>query len=545
MKKITIFLFFLVCVSAIQAKIYKAYVNPVILNNDCGASTDEANNVYSDFLTGFSQSRHLELTVGNSQKSSSELAQTNYDYLITISMVSCKVEQKESTLDGIIQIFNSSKEVKKYYEAETILGVYVYDLKNRMVYCDKTITSTANKEEKDDARNESLSGFSYRGTRFVDNNFPIYAKIVSAEEVSKKNEVKTILINQGTSSGVRKDLMFDILQKQNGKTVNLGKARVVNVRGPEESLLEVYGTKDGDEKIFFMYTNDLISSLQLKSRANEGSTLFRSKERTAHYPTDHNRRTKPTVAMTMTKGIGSDLSSDDVNNLANSINRGLLYYSSTTIIPVKGQFTMEQAAQNGVNALLKGDLRKIKKDTETTKYKDKKGNEHSTTYYVVTIEYSISAYNVEKNTLIVKKDLKSSSRSEKGYDDAYKSAFDYIKSDISTFICDAFPVEGWIVSIDKMKKDKADMATIDIGSSIGVSENMKFDIYRQLKNSSPDSRELLGEASVKKVEQNTTSVKIKGSKDGNKKIAQIFQNANDEEIIVFISRYAAPKFKLF
>jgi len=542
MKKLFLFLSLTLACGVLHAKIYKAYVNPVVLKSDCGASTGEANIVCADFVTGFSESRHVLLTAGESKKNNSDLANSNYDYLITITMLSCKVEEKESVIDGISKLFSSSNgETKKYVEAEVRVGVYVYDLKNDRTYCDKTISSVSVKDEKDEARAEALTGFRLRGTQFVDNNFPIYAKIISAEEVNKKNEIKTVLIDQGTSSGVRKNLMFDILGKQDGKRVKLGKARVVNVRGAEESLLEVYGTKDGDKQLFSLYSNDLITSLQLRSRANEGATLFRTKERSSHYPTDHGRKVKPTVAMSETKSIGSNIGSGDVDNLAKGIQKGLSYYSTTTITPIKGQLSIAEAARQHVDALIKGDFRKIKRDTETNTWKDKKGNQHSTTYYIVSIEYGLSVYNVKAGSLIVKKDIKSEARSEKGYDEASETVFGYIGGDVSEFICNAFPVEGWIVSIDKMKKDKADMATIDIGSDIGVSENMKFDIYRQLKNGGPDSRELLGEATVKKVEKNTASVKIKGAKDAGKKIAEILQNANEEENIILISRYASPK----
>lgn len=214
--------------------------------------------------------------------------------------------------------------------------------------------------------------------------------------------------------------------------------------------------------------------------------------------------------------------------------------------------TLEAAQKAGLDGLINITFDKLDQTTSKTKEGKTKYESHA---YI-----SIEGINVHDGSWIEMTDADQPHSSMENAAEAVKKAVDAMDDHIKKFAEDVFPVAGKVMEIKeakdyvdkKSKKKKAEednaqpakqrgsvkVASISIGSNVGVRKNMMFDIYKQIKGVGADSRVFLGTGKVSENPSATEAViKIKGSKKGDEVIYDILKNATDDSIeIIVISR---------
>lgn len=77
-----------------------------------------------------------------------------------------------------------------------------------------------------------------------------------------------------------------------------------------------------------------------------------------------------------------------------------------------------------------------------------------------------------------------------------------------------------------------------MGTDMGVKKGMAFDIYEQRAEGGADSRFLLGEGKVEKegLNPHEAILKVKGKNNGDKKLYELLQNADENTSIILVSK---------
>lgn len=84
-------------------------------------------------------------------------------------------------------------------------------------------------------------------------------------------------------------------------------------------------------------------------------------------------------------------------------------------------------------------------------------------------------------------------------DEAITGTLDYVKYSMGDFVDEYFKMEGMIVQIEEVKKDKARTVYIDLGKAKGVLESQKFLVYAEMDIAGEVSRKEIGQLNVKEV----------------------------------------------
>jgi hypothetical protein len=74
-----------------------------------------------------------------------------------------------------------------------------------------------------------------------------------------------------------------------------------------------------------------------------------------------------------------------------------------------------------------------------------------------------------------------------------------VKSSMETFVNNNFKLEGTIVQIELVKKDKAETAYIDLGEGRGIQKGQFFNVYVEVDIAGETSRKLIGRLKAKEV----------------------------------------------
>ena len=116
-------------------------------------------------------------------------------------------------------------------------------------------------------------------------------------------------------------------------------------------------------------------------------------------------------------------------------------------------------------------------------------------------------------------------------DEAIAKTCDYAKNSMDNFVNETFPIEGLILKVETVKKDKAQTVYIDLGNAQGVTDGQRFNVFLETDIAGEIGRTEIGALSAKEVvsAQRTLCKVTKGGKE----IQEAFQKG---QILFVISR---------
>lgn len=519
-----------------QAQRDKVYVNPI--QSQVNLSSNNAKRLTTSIMTGLSKAKHIVVVRGETQKSTDELIAEGYALALNPVVVLAKVEQDEELL---------SNKKKDSYTAKIEVAFQEVSLRtgNKGTY---NYSGSGNDKDPQMAYYKAAESFIESALDLADETLVIGGDILDVEKQNDDEEAKLVRVGIGANEGIRSDMMFDVykvdqtgdsmfVKALQGQGTKIGKARCEQVLSATESLLKVYGSKDGDVAVFDALQNmDGTYSLVVVSRAksswgkmgkNITDALSAKKERGSYYEPDLNRKSKLRVGLLGCESGNSNVSSSDVKVLLDNAVKGLEEVTTISFVP-KIFGSVEAAKQAGLDGLLDISFDNKKEGTEQTK--------EGKTKYTLNVAISVAGINAQTGEWIEMRPYEQPWSAEKR-DNLLTEAINALSKDIKKFAEDVFPVAGLVVDANEIKKDKVKSANINIGSNVGVRKNMMFDIYVQYKDGGADSRFQLGTGKVKDdPEAESAVVDIKGKKDGDKRMYELLQNKDENVEIVVISR---------
>lgn len=541
----------LVAMSA-NAQVEKVYMNPV--QSAVSMDSNKKNRLQTKLIMGMSKAHTLKTTKGQTLTANGKLASDGYKYALNVNVTEASHKQDE-------ELFSSKK--KDTYTATVKMNVALVDVTNGKEVASSLFECSASNKDINTAYYKAFNTVDEDIIDFIDNSLPVTAEMIEIYEsnVDKEDaEAKAVKVNKGAAAGVRRDMMFTVYKEVNGDRQEIGKARCEQVLSADESLLKVYGKEDGDKTVAELFKNmDGSFNVVFVSRSKKlwgklGSSLtkvFKKDERTNYYEPDLDRQAKLKVGLMGINAANSSVTKEALELLASETVEGL---SKVTTIDFVKQLhpTLEAAQKAGLDGLINITFDKLDQTTSKTKEGKTKYESHA---YI-----SIEGINVHDGSWIEMTDADQPHSSLENAAEAVKKAVDAMDDHIKKFAEDVFPVAGKVMEIKeakdyvdkKSKKKKAEednaqpakqrgsvkVASISIGSNVGVRKNMMFDIYKQIKGVGADSRVFLGTGKVSENPSATEAViKIKGSKKGDEVIYDILKNATDDSIeIIVISR---------
>lgn len=116
-------------------------------------------------------------------------------------------------------------------------------------------------------------------------------------------------------------------------------------------------------------------------------------------------------------------------------------------------------------------------------------------------------------------------------DEAIAKTCDYAKNSMDNFVNETFPIEGLILKVETVKKDKAQTVYIDLGNAQGVTDGQRFNVFLGTDIAGEIGRTEIGALSAKEVvsAQRTLCKVTKGGKE----IQEAFQKGQK---LIVISR---------
>lgn len=164
----------------------------------------------------------------------------------------------------------------------------------------------------------------------------------------------------------------------------------------------------------------------------------------------------------------------------------------------------------GANYIITGDI-------ATMTATDQKDSDNKR-YYKGSIQWTIKVIDAETGTLKTTQTFDHSgftgSRGDTR-DEAIAKTCDYAKYSMDDFINETFPMEGLILKVETVKKDKAQTVYIDLGSAQGVVDGQRFDVFLETDIAGEIGRTEIGALSAKEVvsAQRTLCKVTKGGKE--------------------------------
>ena len=164
----------------------------------------------------------------------------------------------------------------------------------------------------------------------------------------------------------------------------------------------------------------------------------------------------------------------------------------------------------GANYILTGDIATMM----ATEQKDSDNKR----YYKGSIQWTIKVIDAETGTLKTTQTFDHSgftgSRGDTR-DEAIVKTCDYAKYSMDDFVNETFPMEGLILKVETVKKNKAQTVYIDLGSAQGVTDGQRFDVFLETDIAGEIGRTEIGALSAKEVisAQRTLCKVTKGGKE--------------------------------
>lgn len=164
----------------------------------------------------------------------------------------------------------------------------------------------------------------------------------------------------------------------------------------------------------------------------------------------------------------------------------------------------------GANYILTGDIATMM----ATEQKDSDNKR----YYKGSIQWTIKVIDAETGTLKTTQTFDHSgftgSRGDTR-DEAIVKTCDYAKYSMDDFVNETFPMEGLILKVETVKKNKAQTVYIDLGSAQGVTDGQRFDVFLETDIAGEIGRTEIGALSAREVisAQRTLCKVTKGGKE--------------------------------
>lgn len=519
---------------AANADVSTVYVNP--LKNNSGVNSVIANRLYKKALLGLTKAKTISISSGaNTVAPGSPEAQA-YDYILTIDLAKATTEEAAS-IGNLLGAFSSSKQKDPDWEGKLSTNMVLVDAKTGNETFKTTLEPTATNKDKNMALFNATNNFDYDVTDMTDDAFRVGGEVIDATEVDKKNIVKKVRLQVGSKDGARKNQAYELFKVVGDKQELIGAAKCEQVLNADECILSINGKKNADKVISdLIQNNDGSYSVQAWSRSKSGflhnnfqglDKMFTNEGR-PHYMDPFNRTSKPKVAFLAVEVNDNNFSAQK-DAFQNTVVKGM--ENVPTIDLVKTIYpSVEAAGAAGIDGLIEITIDKVFNSTETTK--------EGKTNYKTEILYTLAGIDVANNKWIDMKSFSGLGSSLENAGKANTDALSLMDGRVQKYSEDLFPLAASIISSEEVKKNSVKKVRINVGTDMGAKKGMAFDIYEQRKEGGADSRFLLGEGKVEKegLAANEAILKVKGKNNGDEKLYELLQNADENTEIVLVSK---------
>lgn len=217
----------------------------------------------------------------------------------------------------------------------------------------------------------------------------------------------------------------------------------------------------------------------------------------------------------------SEFNPDEVNIIRNNVIQSLQNTKRIHIVDLQAQEVIASEAERrkseaaindmhdvaditqlNANFILRGNLNSLTQKTEQRK--DLYGNYH--TYYVTTINYTISLLNPATGATESSHQYQSSASSEDGYKVSRANAVNGTSSNMKKFIEECFPVKGQVIQVAEGNDKKAKAVYINLGRDQGIEKGQKFIVYAMIDVAGEMSEKEIGTLTVQEAMSATRSL---------------------------------------
>ncbi|MDE6403374.1 MAG: hypothetical protein K2K86_06170 [Muribaculaceae bacterium] len=535
MKKLLFFLACILLTVSASAAVSTVYVNP--MQNGANANAVIAKRLYKKALLGLTKAKTISVSSGSKNMTPGSAEANNYDYIMTINLAKAAVEEA-GTIGNLLGALGSSSAKKEPdWSGKLTTEIVIVDAKTGgEVFKTELIPSSTNKD-KSLALFNATNNFDYDVTDMTDDAFRVSGEVIDAFDTDKKNIVKKVRAGIGLKDGARKNQAFELYKVVGDNSELIGSAKCVQVLNDGESILSINGKKDADKVV-----SDLIQNLDgsykivawSRSRSGflhnnfQGIDKMFTNEGRAPYLDPFGRTAKPRVAFLAVE-INDNNFSSQRENFEKLVVKGM--ENVPTINLEKAIYhSIDDARKAGLDGLIEISIDKVFNTTEKTK--------EGKTKYDTKILYTVAGYDVAQNKWIDMKTFEGLGSSTESTAKANADALGLMDNRVQKYSEDLFPVAASIIDSKEVKKNVVKKALINVGTAMGVKKGMKFDIYEQRAEGGADSRFLLGEGKVEKegLTANEAIIKVKGKDNGDEKLLDLLQNADENTKIVLISK---------
>lgn len=534
-KLLTILMCALLSTASVLADVSNVYVNPI--ENKAAVDAVIAKRMYKKALLGLTKAKTISVASGNKVVAPGSPEAAKYDYIMTIRLDDATISEA-GTVGNLLGAFGSKTAAKTPdWEGKLKTVIFIVDASTGGQAFQTTLMPSATNKDKSLALFNATNNFDYDMTDMTDDAFRVSGEVTEATEVNKKNIVKKVRVNVGSKNGARKGQAFELFKVVGDNNESIGIAKCENVLNDSESILSINGKKDADKVISdLIQNNDGSYTILAQSRSKNGflhnnfqglDKMFTGDER-PHYLDPFNRTTKPKVAF-----LAVEI--NDRNFAAQKDNFQSMVVQGMKEVPTIDLYTLvypnvEAAQKDGLDGLIEITVDKVFNTTDK--------NAEGKTEYKSEVLYTIAGIDVANNRWI---DMKSHSGIGTSTASAAKAGADALSlmdNTVQKFSEDLFPVAASVVSAEEVKKNSVKKVRIDVGTDMGIKKGMNFDIFEQRAEGGADSRFLLGEGKVEKEGLTATEaiLKVKGKDNGDEKLFDLLQNADENTKIVLISK---------
>ncbi|MDR0895459.1 MAG: penicillin-binding protein activator LpoB [Prevotellaceae bacterium] len=163
---------------------------------------------------------------------------------------------------------------------------------------------------------------------------------------------------------------------------------------------------------------------------------------------------------------------------------------------------------------------------------NKRVNDDKSVTYTGSVSYTLKLISLPEGTTVATEQIKESTMAifgptGKTPQELMTKLVEESKSSMETFVNNNFKLQGTIVQIESVKKDKAETAYIDLGERRGIVKGQYFNVYVEVEIAGETSRKLIGRLKAKEVMSATRTLcdvtkgekeVLKASKEGQKLI---------------------------
>lgn len=534
MKKLVLLLLSVFMVFSASAAVKTVYVNP--MHNSARADDVIAKRLYKKALLGLTKAKTIAVSSGpNELKPGSEDA-LKYDFILTIDLSGAKVEEA-GTIGNLLGALSSSGSKNPDWEGRLTTDIVIVNATTGDEVFKTTIIPNATNKDKSLALFNATNNYDYDLTDMTDDAFRVGGEVVEVTEFNKKNIAKKVRVQVGAKDGARKNQAYELYKVVGDKQELIGMAKCEQVLSDYESILSISGKKEADKAVSdFIQNNDGSYTIEAWSRSRasflhnnfQGVDKMFAKEGRPHYMDPFGRTSKPRIAF-LAVAINDRNFSSQKDNFENSVVKGMRKVPTINLAQ-EIYPNVEAARSAGIDGLVEITIDKVFNTTET--------NKEGKTVYKTEVFYTIAGIDVNENKWI---DMKSFSELGSSTESAGKSnadALGLVDDRVQKFSEDLFPVAASVIGPEEVNKNSVKKVRIDVGTNMGVVSGMAFDIYEQRAEGGDDSRFLLGTGKVDKngLTANEAILKFKGKDNGDVKLFELLQNADEDTKIVCISK---------